>query len=131
MPTGKKPDGNGIATQPPPGPRFRADHLNAVREMLSRCENVREGRMLGHPAFFVGRRMFACVFEDGVALKVPERLAAALLQRADTEPSRPYGKPKMREWVKIAHPVSQDYEADFDVFSASIDFVRQIAKGKN
>lgn len=84
--------------------------------------------MFGYPAFFVGRRMFACVYDDGVGIKVPARLAASLLERSDTEPFRPHGKPTIREWVKINHARSNDYEADLGVLLASIRFVAQAEK---
>ena len=108
--------------------KFRADHLSALRNLLAGRDDVREGRMFGHPAFFVGRRMFACVYGDGVGIKVPASVAARLLERADTEPFRPYGKPSMREWVQINRASSGDYGGDLDVLLVSIDFVARARK---
>ena len=103
-------------------PRFRTDHLVAVRSFLADRDDVCEGRMFGYPAFFVGRRMFACVYGEGVGIKVPAELAACLLERTDTEPFRPYGKATMKEWVQINHARANDYQADLSVFLASVRF---------
>lgn len=102
--------------------RFRQDHLTALCSLLAGRDDVRQGHMFGFPAFFVGRRMFACVYGDGIGIKVPGEMAASLLRRPDTEPFRPYGKPVMREWVKIKHARPEDYQADLDVFLAAIAF---------
>lgn len=81
--------------------------------------------MFGYPAFFVGRRMFACVYGDGVGVKVPVELAAELLLRRDTRAFRPQGRSTMREWVQIDHARSSDYEADLHVLLASKRFVSE------
>ena len=109
---------------------FRPDHLTAIRGLLTRHEDVREGRMFGYPAFFIGRRMFACVYGDGVGIKVPAELAVSLLERIGTEPFRPHGKSTMREWVQINHARSKDYQADLCVLLASIRFVAQGQKSE-
>jgi hypothetical protein len=120
-----------VASEPPARQLFHPGHLTTIRGLLSSHEDVREGRMFGLPAFFAGRRMFACIYGDGVGIKVPASLAASLLERSDTESFRPYGKSAMREWVQINHTTSSDYEADLDVFLISLRFVTQGRKGGN
>lgn len=115
--------------QPARSPGFRAAHLVAVRGLLADRKDVREGRMFGYPAFFVGRRMFACVYGKGVGVKVPAEMAARLLERPDTEPFRPLGKSTMREWVQINHARANDYRGDLDVFLASLEFASNAPKG--
>ena len=121
---------NEISKRPPGGsPGYRADNLIALRRLLADRKDVREGRMFGYPAFFVGRRLFACVYGDGIGIKVPVGLAARLLQRPDTEPFRPYGKSTMREWIQINHAKAADYRADLSVFLASLEFASHAPKG--
>ncbi len=74
-----------------PSVRFREDHLQVIRGLLAEIRDVREGRMFGYPAFFVGRRMFACIYGDGVGLKVPPTLAARSIARGAAVAFRPHG----------------------------------------
>ena len=103
--------------------RYRTDHHAALRGLLADCPDVREGQMFGYPAFFVGRRMFACVHGAGIGLKVPAPLAVVLLRRTDTVPFQPHGRKPMREWIQINRAVSADYADDQDVLAAARSFV--------
>ncbi len=103
--------------------RFREDHLQAIRGLLAEDRDVREGRMFGYPAFFVGRRMFACIYGDGVGLKVPLTLVARLIECGEAIAFRPHGKPTMREWIQINRSCSKNYAADLDVLLAAKQFV--------
>ena len=44
-------------------------------DLMSQYENVRMGHMFGYPAYFVGKYMFACLYEGKVGLKIPEKTA--------------------------------------------------------
>lgn len=46
--------------------------LRAVSVLVAHLPDVREGKMYGVPAFFVGSKLFACLYGDVVGLKVPE-----------------------------------------------------------
>jgi hypothetical protein len=35
---------------------------------------VTSGKMFGYPAYYAGKKLFACVYENGVGIKVPEDL---------------------------------------------------------
>ena len=82
-------------------------HSSALREvvwlLLSVHADIRAGQMFGCPAFFLGRRMVACVYGDEVGIKLPSARVEELLVQPDIEPFRPYGKDKMREWVALRH----------------------------
>lgn len=102
--------------------RYSEAHQRALRALLEKHSVVHEGRMFGHPAWFVGRRMFACVYGDGVGIKVPSVVAAELLTRSDIVPFQPYGKARMREWVQINRQCSEDYYLDLEIFEAAIRY---------
>lgn len=74
----------------------------ALAAMLLELPDVRRGRMFGVPAFYAGKKMFACVYGDIIGIKVPEDVARRLLEDARFAPFQPYGKPKMREWVQFS-----------------------------
>lgn len=104
---------------------YSEEHHAFLRDWMRTYPEVREGRMFGHPAFFVGKKMFACVYGDGVGLKLPAERAAALLAAPDVVPFQPYGKPRMREWVQINRAVSEDYLGDRDAFEQAIRYVAE------
>lgn len=89
--------------------RYRDDHLQVIRGLLADDRDVRESRMFGYPAFFAGRRMFACIYGVGVGLKVPPALVARLIECGEAIAFRPHGKPTMREWIQINRSCSKDY----------------------
>ena len=98
-----------------------ANHAE-LRALLAVYPEVREGRMFGHPAWFVGRRMFACVYGEGVGLKLPEAEATALLKRAGVVRFQPYGKAPMREWVQVTRARAADYRRDRATLEAAIRY---------
>jgi hypothetical protein len=104
-------------------------HVAAVRAILTGHPGVREGRMFGYPAFFVGKRMFACAYGQGVGVKLPADRVCELLKRADILPFRPHGKATMHEWVQINHTRSEDYAADRTLVLDAMHFVSRLQKG--
>jgi len=85
--------------------------------------------MFGYPAFFVGKRMFACAYGQGVGVKLPADRVRGLLKRADVLPFRPHGKAPMREWVQINHARSENYAADGTLVLDAMRFVSRLQKG--
>ena len=64
-------------------------------------EDVRQGSMFGCPAWFVGRRLFVCVYGEVVGLKLPAPVVSELEHAPGFIPFQPMGKPRMREWIAI------------------------------
>ena len=87
---------------------------------------VTAGKMFGYPAYYVEKRMFACVYEDAVGLKVPPTLAESLIGQAGIAPFVPMGRRQMKEWVQISHPQPEDFLGDLDLFHQSILFVSSL-----
>lgn len=97
--------------------------LEALRAQLAGLPGVREGKMFGFPAFFVGKKLFACVYGDVVGFKVPEDLARRLLEDPRFAPFQPRGRQRMREWVQFPcapHAEIEDYQ---EVLLASYEHV--------
>lgn len=67
-------------------------------------DDVQQRAMFACPAFFTGRRMFACVYGRTVGLKLPTERVQQLLRMPGFEPFTPYGKRTMREWIAIVRP---------------------------
>ncbi len=81
------------------------------------------GKMFGYPAYYVNKKLFACVYGNGVGLKVPSDMAEKLLKKEGIIPFTPMGRKKMREWIQINRQSPQDYLLDRAIFERSIEFV--------
>lgn len=55
--------------------------------------------MFGLPAGYAGRKMFVCLIEDGLIVKLPERLAREELRRGHATPFVRRGKAS-KGWIK-------------------------------
>jgi TfoX/Sxy family transcriptional regulator of competence genes len=54
---------------------------------FSENDDVRVGKMFGYPAYYIGRSMFACLYDGKVGLKLPEASAyeARGIKRTNSE----------------------------------------------
>jgi len=107
--------------------KFNQDHKNVLDSYLLNLSIVEAGKMFGYPAYYVGGKLFACVFEDGIGVKVPEEMANELLKREDIVRFQPLGRKKMKEWIQINKIKSEEYLAEKKIFDESIKFVAKIA----
>jgi hypothetical protein len=102
-----------------------ASHKAVLDSLLLSIRGVEAADMTGLPAYFVGKKMFACICNGGVGIRLPASEAANLqFSRADAAPFEPKGRPSTREWVQINRGNSADYAQDMPLFEASIAFVR-------
>lgn len=80
--------------------------------------------MFGFPAYFAGKKLCICLYEQGVGLKLPEKSAKKLLDvDPNVIPFQPLGRKKMREWIQINLSRSEDYRQYRLVFDESIQYV--------
>lgn len=88
---------------------------------------VRAGKMFGYPAYYAGKKLCICLYEQGVGLKLPEKSVERLLMEdPHTIPFQPLGRPRMREWVQINLDHLDDYQQYLAVFEESIQFVLKL-----
>ncbi len=107
--------------------KYNEKHKQVLDSILLTIPAVKPGKMFGYPAYYVGGKLFACVFEDAVGVKVPERLAQELLKREEIGHFQPLGRRKMREWIQINRNNSDEYAKDQEIFDASVEFVSSLA----
>jgi hypothetical protein len=103
--------------------QFNPTHKQVLDSILLANPLVRAGKMFGYPAYYVGKKLFACVYEDGLGLKLPAEKVRTLLDGGTFIPFQPMGRRVMREWVQICRSDSAAYAMDEDLFTASIEFV--------
>jgi len=103
---------------------FNSEHKTVLDDLLLDHPDVRPGKMFGFPAYYVGKKLCICVYEQGVGVKLPEGSAKKLLESdRNVVPSKPLGKPKMREWIQINLSRSEDYRHYKAVFDESIHYL--------
>ena len=101
------------------------DRKAVLDVLLLPIRGVEGGEMSGLPAYFVNKRMFACIHGNGVGIRLPAPVAANLqFSNQNVFPFQPKGMPSTREWVQLNHENSADYTKDRDIFVASIEFVK-------
>jgi len=106
--------------------KFNLKHKEVLDTFLLDMPFVKPGKMYGHPAYYVGGKLFASLYMEGVCVKVPESLKKELLKKDGIIPFEPMGR-KMREWVQINRTNSEDYLKDKEIFEKSLEFVASIA----
>ncbi len=98
--------------------------------MLLKLSRVEAGEMTGLLACFVGKKMFACVCNGGVGVRLPAAEAANLQFSEDNVVAfEARGRKSTREWIQINHENPADYEKDLEIFQSAIAFVNA-AKGR-
>jgi hypothetical protein len=109
---------------------YNEKHKSVLDAFLLGLPGVRAGKMFGYPAYYVDDKLFACVYDSGVGVKVPEDFAAGLLKRPYIVPFQPMGKPKMKEWIQINRSRPEDYRDDLEIFQIAVEFVGNLSKTK-
>jgi hypothetical protein len=103
---------------------FNSEHKAVLDEMLLDHPLVRPGKMFGYPAYYVGKKVCICMYQQGISVKLPRQTVEKLL---DTDPNAAPFQPNegriMREWVLITLNQSSEYRRYQPLFEESIHFV--------
>lgn len=102
---------------------FNPEHKKILDSFLLVQPGVKAGKMFGYPAYYVSGKMFACLYENGLGVKVPEAAAKQWREQEDIGPFQPMGKTNMREWIQINAADSNQYLEYSSLLLASIEFV--------
>ena len=94
-----------------------------VQDMFE-SNTVRAGKMFGLPALYTGEKMFACVYEGGLGLKLPSERADAQRERPEVADFQPHGRNAGREWILITHEDAAGWREDADLIRESAAYVR-------
>lgn len=62
--------------------------------LLPETPGVKPGKMFGFPAYYVKEKLFACLYEGGVGIKVPEKRAKELVDQEGIIPFQPWAAGK-------------------------------------
>jgi hypothetical protein len=93
--------------------------------LLLKLPGVIGKKLNGLDAYFVGDRMFACVTEQGIGLRLPVAVATELqFSNGNVVPFKPGGSIISREWVQIEREDAAEHEKDLQLFRDSLEFVK-------
>jgi hypothetical protein len=101
---------------------FDAGQKKVLDEMLSDLPGVRPGPMFGFPGYWAGRKLFACLFGEGVGLKLPPRRAEEVLKKPGFSPFLPRGR-RMAAWVMVTPRRPTDLKRFAGLFRESFEYV--------
>lgn len=105
---------------------FSPEVKKAIDSILLRNPSVVSGKMFGYPAYYINRKLFACIYEKGVGVKIPADLANQLIVKKDIVYFQPMGRARMKEWVQINRENPEDYLKDEELFATSMSFVASL-----
>jgi len=107
---------------------FNPKHKEVLDGMLLDIPGVKAGKMFGLPGYYIDGKLFACVWEDGVSLKLPQQAREELLKHKGVEPFVPMEGRPMKEWVLIRRKNSREYPKFEDYFISSVEYVLSLPK---
>ncbi len=62
-------------------PTFNPHLQPVLDDLLLAHPLVRAGKMFGYPAYYAGKKLCACLYEQGVGLKLPAAAVERLIRR--------------------------------------------------
>lgn len=102
---------------------YNIEHKKILDGILLNNPLIRPGKMFGYPAYYVGKKLCICLYENGVGVKLPESSASRfILEDQNINPFQPLGRPRMREWIQIDLLNSEDYLRYQSIFEEAIQF---------
>lgn len=89
---------------------------------MQKTLDAKIGHMFGYPAYYANRRLFACLYESYVGLKVPENIANEARKLEHISYFQPYGKNKMREWIQFKLNSVEDLEQNHALIQHAFEY---------
>ena len=108
-----------ISAEPVVHDKHLFEQLLAVARRID--PEIRSGSMFGCPAVYRGRKMATCVYGTEIGMRVPRDVALESVTSGRTMPFQPYGKPAMKEWIKLDGG-AQALESGRDLIAAAIAY---------
>jgi hypothetical protein len=104
--------------------KFNPEHKAVLDEILLDDPRVKTGKMFGFPAYYAGRKLAICLYENGVGVKLQADKAVSLIKEDENViPFQPLRRQKMKEWVQINLTDSEAYRNYQEILYESLDFV--------
>ena len=111
-------------------PAFNPHHKEVLDSVLLQIPGVVAGTMFGYPAYYINKKLFSSLYEEGVGIKVPAKVADSLVGKKGIIRFQPKGRRPMKEWIQINHERSEDYRKDEEILKISVEYVALSSKAK-
>lgn len=98
-----------------------------LASMLQDLPRVSVKKHFGHASFLAGKKVFAFIRGEGVAVKLPKEKIQELVNKKNATPLV-MGKRVMKEWVVIRHKSLSEYKKDLNLFKEAVAFVSALRK---
>ena len=102
---------------------FNPQHKVVLDAILLQVPGVVAGTMFGYPAYYINKKLFACLYGEGTGIKVPAEVADSLVGKKGIIRFQPKGRKPMKEWIQINHERSEDYRMDEEILKISVEYV--------
>jgi hypothetical protein len=104
-----------------------SNHKTQLDALLLKLPGVEARKISGLHGYFVADKMFACLADGAIGLRLPAAMATELqFSNGDyIGPFSPGGMASTREWVQIKRENAADYVKDMDLFETSVEFVKK------
>ena len=97
-----------------------------IDALLLKLPGVSARRIGGVDGYFVSDKMFACVGDKGLGLRLPAPVATELQFSCQyVGPYSPGGVASTREWVQVMRDDPADFAKDMDLVQQSLEYVRK------
>jgi len=105
-------------------PSSRKEQIDAL---LLKLPGVSGRKLNGLDAYFVSDKMFACISDGALGLRLPAAMATELQFSSGDYigPFSPGGVATTREWVQLRRADAAEYAKDLDLFQAALEFVKK------
>ena len=108
--------------------KYNSEVKRVVDSFMLGMPGVVEGKMFGYPAYYVHKKLIGCIYEDGVGIKVPEKMANELRKQEGITYFQPMGRRKMKEWIQINRDEPDEFLKDIGIFEAAVSYVASLTK---
>jgi len=105
---------------------FRADLQPFLAEFIEHHRGLRVGRMFGLPAGYAGRKMFVCLIEEGLIVKLPERVAKDEVRAGHAKVFVRRGRPS-KKWIKYSPRNAREAGRLAPILEAAARYVAEAA----
>ena len=106
---------------------FRADLQPFLAEFIEHHRGLRIGRMFGLPAGYAGRKLFVCLMEDGLIVKLPEQVARDEVRTGKAVPRPGRAGRASGVWVKYKPRTAREASRLAPILEVAARYVVQTA----
>lgn len=101
-------------------PQPNQNQRSVLDELFQSMPGVVSGELFGYPAWYVNDTVFACLHENGLAIRLQDDVAKELMQHDGFDPFRPSDAVfRLREWVTLVREPHDTFGNDLATLRSS------------